>query len=200
MAIAGSGPIRLCCATKKIQKSSTILKAENATPTPFRSPRKHFQEKLYQGKCWDGHPAKRSFPCLPASGYLYFSRNRRRQGKYAISLRRRDAHGVEERTGCWTRIGWRKAIRFSDLGSFDVSEDNHFAGLLEPTRTGFSANKLLQFKDPPHRDNLSRAIRTRHQCRVGIRTIARCFYTVEGRDDQAVASAFYRHVPRLDRS
>src|SRR5260370_30976655 len=98
------------------------LKAENAYTHAVLKPTEAFQEKLYQEMLGRIQQTDLSVP-YRLRGYLYFSRTE--EGKqYALHCRRRDEEGAAEEL-LLDLNQLAEGHSFLELGSFEVSEDNH---------------------------------------------------------------------------
>ncbi len=118
------------------------LKAENAYTHAVLKPTEAFQEKLYQEMLGRIQQTDLSVP-YRLRGYLYFSRTE--EGKqYALHCRRRDEEGAAEEL-LLDLNQLAEGHSFLELGSFEVSEDNHLLAYSTDT-TGFR-QYVLQVKD-----------------------------------------------------
>ena len=104
------------------------LKAENAYTDAVLKPTEGFQEKLYQEMLGRILQTDLTVP-YSLRGYSYFSRTE--EGKqYAIHCRRREAEGAAEELLLDLNL-LAEGHSFLGLGSFDVSDDNQLAGVLD---------------------------------------------------------------------
>ena len=107
------------------------LEAENAYTETILKPTEAFQEKLYQEMLGRILQTDLSVP-YKLRGYFYFTRMEEGR-QYAFRCRRRDVEGAAEEL-LLDLNALAEGHSFLGLGSFDVSEDNHFMSYSTDTK------------------------------------------------------------------